>query len=83
MVEIRLNQGERVVVKLYGTDGEFKITFGKSLLTVKADLPDNKGRKGVIYQERYAYFPNFPKFPTKKGRICKNSKSKKLSTRIK
>ena len=55
MATIELKKGESITIVLQDTDGEFKITYGSSLLTVKVDLPDDKGRKGIIYQERFAW----------------------------
>jgi hypothetical protein len=52
-MKVELKMGERVVVNLEGTDGEFVISYGRRVLQVTADLPDTSGRKGVIYAEKF------------------------------
>lgn len=52
-MRVVIAQGDKLVVQLEGTDGEFEIEYGSRALTVKADLPDTKGREGVIYSERF------------------------------
>jgi hypothetical protein len=55
-IVVTLPPGARLVVRLHETDGEFVIAndFGSDgKLTVEVDLPDDSGRKGVIYQEDY------------------------------
>lgn len=53
MVTIEIGQNESVRIKLRETDGEFTVSYGKRVLRVTSDLPDTKGRKGVIYEEQF------------------------------
>jgi hypothetical protein len=56
MVEIHLGPGESVKVVLRETDGEFVFGFGSeepNRLFIHADLPDDSGRSGVIYEETW------------------------------
>jgi hypothetical protein len=52
-VIVTLSPGEKLVVVLEGTDGQFVIDYGDDALTVTADLPDSDGRADVIYSERF------------------------------
>jgi len=52
-MKVTIAKGESLIVNLEGTDGEFIITYGQSVLSVTADLPDTDGREGVIYSERF------------------------------
>lgn len=52
-MKVELRQGESVSITLEGTDGLFKVIYGKETLRVTSDLPDTKGRKGVIYEEAF------------------------------
>lgn len=53
MINVVLAPGDSVEVTLKDTDGTFRITYGPVKLTVRVDMADTKGRKGVIYEERY------------------------------
>jgi len=50
-MELRLFPGDDIVVTLDGTDGEFTIKYSGARVTIKANLPDTRGRVGVIYDE--------------------------------
>lgn len=52
-MKIQLSPGDRLLVNLEGSDGEFVIVWGKTSLTVEAELPDQAGRVGVIYEETW------------------------------
>jgi len=49
-----LEPEESVKINFAGTDGEILVVFGQggSLVRVEADLPDNEGREGIIYEEK-------------------------------
>lgn len=53
MTDIVLKPGDKITITLQGTDGEFEIEYGKTALTVTADMPDTQGREGVIYSEEF------------------------------
>lgn len=53
MVTVEIGPGERVMVKLRDTDGEFTVKYGETRVTVHADLPDDKNREGIIYSEKF------------------------------
>jgi hypothetical protein len=53
MVRVSIGPGEKVKIRLRGTDGEFVISYGETALTITADLPDSQGREGVIYSEQF------------------------------
>lgn len=59
MVKVTLEPNESVEIHLKDTDGCFRITYGKTKLTVKetAGCKDSKGRGGVIYEEKFASAP--------------------------
>lgn len=59
-MKLILKQGERVEVELADTDGKFVISYGRSTLRVTSDLPDQKGREGVIYEERFGDASDIP-----------------------
>src|SRR3989337_2618462 len=50
---IILKPGETIRVHLADSDGEFRINYGKKVLSVKTDFPDTKGRVGTIYAEHF------------------------------
>lgn len=52
-MKVVLEAGDTLEVELAGTDGTFSIAFGDDELTVKTDLPDDDGRSGTIYRERF------------------------------
>ena len=55
-MHIQLEPGDRLVVRLQGTDGEFQIDYNyqnMGTLVVESDLPDDEGRQGVIYKETF------------------------------
>jgi hypothetical protein len=54
MIKVVVPKNSGVQVQLEGADGSFHISFGKAAVKVYAELPVSKGRKGVIYEERYA-----------------------------
>ena len=56
-MKLELAPGEKIVVALTDTDGEFTIEYGDTDLTVHADLADATGRKGVIYHEPFGDLP--------------------------
>lgn len=54
---IVVEPGNRLTVRLAGTDGEFTIDFdydSRGTLEVKVDLPDDDGREGIIYKETFS-----------------------------
>lgn len=53
MVKIKLSPNESVQIELDGADGKFQFTYGKKQVSVFAEMPDTKGRKGTIYLERF------------------------------
>lgn len=57
-MKVVLRPGERVEIELADTDGRFVVAYGRATLRVTSDLPDTKGRKGVIYEERFRYSHN-------------------------
>lgn len=55
-MKVVIKQGEALLVSLEGTDGLFVINYDHDhdyTLTVRADLPDDEGREGVIYCESF------------------------------
>ena len=59
-MKIELAPGETLVVSLKDSDGTFTVKFGESAVTVEADMPDTKGREGVIYEEAFRSWEEFP-----------------------
>ena len=60
MIDVVIPNGKRVRVRLADADGEFIISYGKTkkdTLTVEAELPDTRGRYGIIYEEFYGDEP--------------------------
>lgn len=60
MIEITLSRGDSVRIRLQGADGLCLIRYGNKAVIIKADLPDNSGRNGIIYEERYLEDYNTP-----------------------
>ena len=52
--------GDELIVNLEGTDGEFKIRYSPTSLSIEADLPDTQGREGLVYEEVFTT-PGKPK----------------------
>lgn len=48
-----LKPGQKVVVQFYESDGQIDVEFSRSAIKVKTDWADQKGRKGVIYNEQF------------------------------
>lgn len=65
-MKIELKPGEHVMIHFEDTDGEITVSFGDkdnasvSLpagIVVHADLPDERGREGIIYHEPFSDEP--------------------------
>jgi hypothetical protein len=52
-MKLVLKPGERIKVRFANSDGGIDVQFNHNNITVKSDLPDTKGREGVIYREEF------------------------------
>lgn len=52
-MNLELGPGEEVLVTFRDTDGGIAVQFREDALIVSADMPDDKERVGVIYEERF------------------------------
>jgi hypothetical protein len=52
-MKLILDKEESVEISFMGGDGEITVRFGPTYIAVVADLPDSKGREGVIYFEDF------------------------------
>lgn len=52
-MKVVLQPGEEIEVMFAGTSGEIKVAFHEEAIQVKADIPDDNGRSGLIYEERF------------------------------
>jgi hypothetical protein len=48
-----LKPGQRVAIQFHESDGQIDVEFGRTGIKVKTDWPDQKGRKGIIYNETF------------------------------
>lgn len=53
MINIELHPDEAVRITFAESDGDLVVDFGSDAIRVQTDWPDEKGRKGVIYEERF------------------------------
>jgi hypothetical protein len=67
-MRLTLKKGEKVEITLDDTDGVFTFTYGTDgpsgehtyFVRVECDIPDDKGREGVLYEETGPSFRIFP-----------------------
>lgn len=53
-MDVTLKPGEGVRILFEDTDGIISVNYGKTGLRVRANMPDNRGRKGLLYEALYA-----------------------------
>lgn len=70
-MEVTLKPGQYVDIKFAESDGAVRVAFGHTSIRVHADLPDDKGRVGTVYHERFGALNN----QRKREKICDNPDS--------
>lgn len=66
-MNIVLNPGDMVEIKIESIPGSFHIVFDVNEVRIETELPDDEGREGVIYKETIGPAPKNPDNPIRKG----------------